>query len=83
MIVDMSKKIQAPLDAIGAKVKAFGAGIHFAHDMGISEFILEGDSLIIFNALCDQSPPSSIAPIVCGILSSVHGFRNVEFSHVS
>ena len=80
----MSKKIQAPLDAIGAKVKAFEAGIHFAHDMGISEFILVGDSLIIFNALYDQSPPpSSIAPIVCGILSSVHGFRKVEFSHVS
>lgn len=50
----MSKKIQAPLDAIEAKVKAFEVGIHFIHGMGISKFVLEGDSLIIFNALCDQ-----------------------------
>ena len=51
--------------------------------MGIRDFILEGDSLIIFQALSEHSlPPSSIAPIVFGLISSTNDFRRDEFSHV-
>ena len=71
------------MDAVGAEAKAFEVGISFAIDVGVTEFILEGDSLIISDALCEQSLlPSSIGPIVYGILSSSHTFRCIEFSHV-
>ena len=71
------------MDAVRAEAKAFEVGISFAIDVGVTEFILEGDSLIISDALCEQSLlPSSIGPIVYGILSSSHTFRCIEFSHV-
>ena len=71
------------MDAVGAEAKAFEVGISYAIDVGVAEFILEGDSLIISNTLCELSlPPSSIGSIVYGILFSSHVFRRVEFSHV-
>ena len=71
------------MDAVRAEAKAFEVGISFAIDVGVTEFILEGDSLIISDALCEQSsPPSSTGPIVYGILSSSHTFQCIEFSHV-
>ena len=46
----------------------FEVGLQFAHDVGIHEFSLEGDSLVISNALSQQSPPpSSGAQVVYGI----------------
>ena len=70
------------MDAVRAEAKAFEVGISFAIDVGVTEFILEGDSLIISDALCEQSLlPSSIGPIVYGILSSTHAFQRIEFSH--
>ena len=41
------------MDAVGAEVKAFVVGISYARDVGVAEFILEGDSLIISHALCE------------------------------
>ena len=72
-----------PTDTIGLEVKAFEAGLLFTRDVGIRDFILEGDSLIIFQALSEHSlPPSSVAPIVFGLMSSTNDFHRDEFSHV-
>ena len=79
----LSKKIMAPLGVVEAEAKAFEAGILFAKDIGIQEFILEGDSTIIYKALCDtSSPPSSVVPVTIGIHALCRDFRRVEFSHV-
>ena len=52
-------------------------------DIGIQDVILEGDSLVIYNALCEVSlPPSSVASIVIGVLDLCKAFRRIEFSHV-
>ena len=51
--------------------------------MGLQEFILEGDSLLVYCALAGLSPPSAmVALVVYGILDSCHEIRNVRFSHV-
>ena len=42
------------MDAVGAEAKAFKVGISYARDVGVAEFILEVDSLIISDALCEQ-----------------------------
>ena len=56
---------------------------HLARDIGIQYIILEGDSLIIFNALCETSPPPlSVASIVLGMMDMCKEFRRVEFFHV-
>ncbi|KAL0005544.1 hypothetical protein SO802_013105 [Lithocarpus litseifolius] len=78
----LSKKIMAPVGAVEAEAKAFEAGILFAKDIGIQEFILEGDS-IIYNALCDtSSPPSAEEPVTIGMHALCRDFGRVEFSHV-
>ena len=78
-----SKKIQAPLGAMEVEAKAVEFGLKFAKDMLIQDFILEGDSLILMNALNEISPPPSlVAAVVYGSLSAFYGFRQVEFSHV-
>ena len=53
----MSMKIHAPLGAFEAEAKAFEARIIFARDMGVQDIILEGDSLIMYRALHELSPP--------------------------
>ncbi|KAK9987726.1 hypothetical protein SO802_027965 [Lithocarpus litseifolius] len=64
----LSKKIMAPLGAVEAEAKAFEAGILFAKDIGIQEFILKGDSTIIYKALCDtSSPPTTVKPVITGM----------------
>ena len=79
----MSRKVLAPLGALEAETKAFEAGLLLARDIGIHDIILEGDSLVIFNAFCEVSlPPSSIASIVIGMLDLCKVFRRIEFSHV-
>ena len=51
--------------------------------MGIREFVLEGDSLTIVQALKECSPaPSSIFTLIYGMLAECNEFRNVSFSHV-
>ena len=60
-----SKKIMAPLGAVEIEAKAFEFGLHFARDLLIQDFILEGDSLVLVNALKEISPPlSSVAAVV-------------------
>ena len=79
----LSKKVWVPLGALEAEAKAFEASLLLARDIGIQDIILEGDSLIIYNALCETSPPpSSVASIVLGMLDVCKEFRRIEFSHV-
>ena len=52
----MSKKIHALLGIIEAEAKAFETSIIFAKEVGIREFVLEGDSLTIVQALKECSP---------------------------
>ena len=64
----MCKKIQAPLGVMEAEAVAHEAGLVFAKDISIHNFILEGDSLIIHNALCETSnPPSSVVAVIQGM----------------
>ena len=77
----LCRKITAPMGAVEAK--AFEAGLLFAKDVGVRDVILEGDSLVVYNALCNISPlPSSIASVVQGILDKSGDFRSVRYSHI-
>ena len=76
------KKIWTPLGAVEVKAKAVEFGLQFAKDLLIQDFILEGDSLVLINAMKEVLPPPSVAAIVFTSLSAIHGFRQVEFSHV-
>ena len=49
----ISKRINEHLWAVEAQAKAFEEGLQLAKDIGIQDFILEGDSLIIHRALSD------------------------------
>ncbi|XP_075645523.1 uncharacterized protein LOC142616588 [Castanea sativa] len=53
----MSMKIHAPLRALEAEAKAFEASIIFTRDVGVQDIILEGDSMIMYRALSELSPP--------------------------
>ena len=51
--------------------------------MGFHEIALEGDSVMVSNAIAGISPPpSSIASIVCGISSLLSVFHSFSISHV-
>ena len=79
----MTMKLHAPLGALEVEAKAFEVGMQFAKDVGIQDVVLEGDSIIINRALCKLStPPSSVAPIIEGILDLSKDFRRVQFSHI-
>jgi len=74
----MSKKIHAPLGAVEAEAKDFEVGIQFAKDIGIQNVILEGDSLLVYRALCElSSPPSSVKSIIVGIQDLCNDFHSV------
>ena len=71
------------MGALEAEAKVFEAGLLLARDIGIQDVILEGESLVIYNALCESSlPPSSVALVVLGMLDLCKEFRRIEFSHV-
>lgn len=57
------------------EAKAFEEGILFARDVGIQEFELEEDSLVVVNA------PSLIAADIYRITFLSHEFRGFEVSH--
>nr|XP_023880683.1 uncharacterized protein LOC111993063 [Quercus suber] len=79
----LCRKITAPMGAVEAEAKAFEAGLLFAKAVGVRDIILEGDSLVVYNALCNiSSPPSSIASIVQGIVDMSGEFRSVSYSHI-
>lgn len=45
--------------------------------------MIEGDSLNFVQALRGESPPpSSVAPLIYGILAAVNDFRSIHFSLV-
>ena len=82
-ISGLSKKLQFPLGAVEIEAKAFETRMIFAGDIGIQDFVLEGDSLILVRALCDTSPAlASIAHAIYGVRAASYEFRNVKFSHV-
>ena len=59
----------APLGAIETEVKALEAGMQFATDIGIQDFILESDSSSLMHSLMGlSSPPSSMNSVVQGLL---------------
>ena len=83
VITALSRKINAPLGALEVEAKAFEVGLEFAQDVGVQDFILEGDSLVVYNALYGFStPPSTIAFVVQGMLMSCGPLDRIKFSHV-
>ena len=79
----LSKKLPVPLGAVEAEAVAYEQGLMFARDIGIHNFIIEGDSLIIHHALSEVStPPSSVAAIIQGMQEMCKEFSGVMFSHV-
>ena len=51
--------------------------------LGFGILFLQGDSLIMIQALCDSAlAPSLVASLVYGIAVAAHDFRSVKFSHV-
>ncbi|KAL0011505.1 hypothetical protein SO802_006613 [Lithocarpus litseifolius] len=61
----LSKKIPTPMGAVEAEAKAFETSLLFAMDVRVRDVILEGDLLVVYNALCNNSPPpTSIAAVV-------------------
>ena len=51
VVAALCKKIHAPLGPLEVEVKAFESSLQFAKDVGLQEFILEGDSLNMVRAL--------------------------------
>ena len=49
VIAALSKKINAPLGPLESEAKAVEARVQFAREIGIHDFIIEGDSLTVFN----------------------------------
>jgi len=69
---------------VEVEAKALEAGLMFATDVGLQNVVLEGDSLVLINALCGtSSPPASVEPIVMGVMDLCREFRSIAFSHVS
>ncbi|KAL0003498.1 hypothetical protein SO802_017279 [Lithocarpus litseifolius] len=83
IVAALSQKINAPLGALEVEAKAVEIALQFARDVSISDFIMEGDSLVIYNALCGHSPPpSSVASVISGALVFCGVFQQVDFSHI-
>ena len=83
VIIALSKRVQALLGAVEVKAKAFEAGMQFAKDIGVQDFILEGGSLTIYQALSGLSEaPTSVDSMVQVLLSFNREFRKFSFSHV-
>ena len=79
----LSKKVLAPLGALDTEVKALEVGVQFAKDIGIQDFILESDSLVLYRAITRLvQPPSFVDSMVLGIQMLCREFRQVSFSHV-
>ena len=79
----LSMKLNQHLGSLEAEAKAYELGIMFAKDMGFHEIVLEGDFVMVSNAIAGISPPpSSIASVVYGISSLLSAFRRFSISHV-
>ena len=79
----LCRKLDASLSPLEAESKALEAGILFAQCHGCSAVVLEGDSLVLINALAGSSPsPSTVASVIQGVLELCMGFSQIQFSHV-
>ena len=82
-VAAMCKQIHAPLGPLEAESKAVEGGLQFAKQLGVSDLIIEGDSLIVSRALSQSSSVlASIDAVIMGIRSAALEFHNVYFSHV-
>ena len=79
VIATQSRKFNNPLGALEVEAKAFEVGMEFARDAGVQDFILEGDSLVAYNALYGSS---TLPTVVQGILMSCGPLDRIYFSHV-
>ena len=62
-------------------MKAFEAGITFAKEVGIRDLVLEGNSLIIVQALKQVSnAPSTVSSLIYGMIAECNEFRKVSLS---
>ena len=79
----LCRKIKAPLGSLEVEAKAYEAGLLLARHLGLRDVVLEGDSLIISNALKRLTlPPSSVDAIMEGIHELGAEIGVVHFSHV-
>ena len=64
----LCRKIRAQLGVLEVEAKAYEASVLLARHLGLMNWVLEGDSLIISNALKQVTkPPTLVAAIVEGI----------------
>ena len=79
----MCKQIHAPLGPLEVESKAVEVGLQFAKQLGVSDFTIEGDSLIASRVLSQFSSVLALIDVVImGIRSATLEFHNVYFSHV-
>ena len=84
VVAALSKKFHAPLRPLEVEAKTFELDLEFAKDIGLKEFILEGDSLNVVRALQGLSfPPVSVMPNIYRIQNSTHDVRKMLFSRIS
>ena len=77
------KLIHASLGPLEVEAKVVEVGLQFEKLLGVSDFIVEGDSLIVSRVLSRSSfAPALIDAVIMGIRSAALEFHNVDFSHV-
>ena len=82
-VAAMCKPIHAPLGPLEVESKAVEVGLYFAKQLGVSDFTIEGDSLIVSWVLSQFSLVLALIDVVImGIRSVALEFHNVYFSHV-
>lgn len=78
----MSKKIHIPFGAIEAEAKAMEEGILLAWDLGLKNIIVEGDSLVVVQALNGITAPAiSFQKVIEGITWCLKRFDTWKISH--
>ena len=83
VVAAISKKINAPLGPLEDEMKAWEEGVKFAREVGVYDFTLEGDSLVLFNVLSGLSnPPAAVESVVRGVLMACGSRYKVDFSHI-
>ncbi|KAL0016415.1 hypothetical protein SO802_003484 [Lithocarpus litseifolius] len=77
----LSKKLWATLKVVEIEAKAVEIALQFSNDLLIQDSILEGDSLLVINALKELSPPlSSVAAIRQSSLLVAQEFRQDDIT---
>lgn len=83
VVAALSKRINAPLGPFEVEVKAWEEGVKFAREVGVYDFTLEGDSLVLFNAFSGLSnPPAAVEYVVRGVLMACGSCYKVDFSQI-